>query len=481
MIKIYISYIALIALIFQSCSQEEDKSRPNIVWIMAENIGTDLGCYGDPAVKTPNLDKLANEGVLYNQMFTTAPVCSTSRTSMMLGVHQIRFNGHNHRTKRNKELPSPFMPITYYLRKAGYYTAVGCGFAGKTDVNFKIPKDKPVGFDGKDWKSRQEGQPFFAQITLPITHRGNHWYADSPDEITYPEQYAPGAPYYFRSEFTHQVSPDSVVLPPYVPDHPVVRDDWARYLTQIEKMDVQVGDILQRLEDEGIAENTVVIFISDNGADHYRGEYWLYDRGIQVPMIVRWPNKLKTGSKSNDLISSVDISATVLDIAGIDVPEHLDGVPFIGQNAKKREYAYASRDRIDDQVDRIRCIRSNDFKYIRNYMPEKGYQETGWILEHNPALKAIKSLYEKDSLSPAQALHMADVKPEEELYDLKNDRYELNNLAASPNYKKTLEKMRLLLNNWIEETGDKGQFREKKEDAAEEKWFSYDKVYGTDG
>ncbi len=478
------SKMALVVLLFYGCYPKSKNNlhkqnvRPNIVWIMAENIGPDLGCYGTPAVKTPNLDNMAKEGILYNKAFTTAPVCSPSRAAMMTGAYQISTNTQNLRMNTNRRLPEPYKAITYYLRKAGYYTALGCGYSNKTDINFSPKEGTLSGFDGDDWKYRKPGQPFFAQITLPITHRGNNWYSNSPDVVKYKEMDNPKTPFYYLPAFADSVNPKDVVLPPTIPDHPVIRDDWARYLTQIEKMDVQVGQILQRIKDEGIEDNTIVIFISDNGADIYREEYWLYDGGIHVPMIVRWPGKLKASEVNDDLISTIDISATILEIADVKVPDYMDGVPFIGLNTKKRDYIYAARDRIDGSIDRIRCVRSERYKYIRNFMPEKGYRETKWVMINNPTLNVIQKLYEEGKLTPIQALHMAKTKAPEELYDLSVDPYEFNNLVDAPEYQKTLEKMRVLLNNWIEETGDTGQYPEKREDAKETTWFNFDDAYG---
>jgi arylsulfatase A-like enzyme len=400
---------------------------------------------------------------------------------MMTGVHQIRTNTQNLRMNSSRELTDPYRAITHYFRTAGYYTAIGCGYSGKTDINFR-PKEGAInGFDGRDWKNRNKDQPFFAQITLNITHRGNHWYADSPEIITNSLMDVYKAPYVYMPEFKNDVKSEDVVLPRIMPDHPIVRDDWARYLTQIQKMDVQVGQIIQRLKDEGVYENTMIIFISDNGVDHYRGEYWLYDRGIQIPMIIKWPdgyNQANDCQKCDDLKSAIDISATVLDIAGIDVPKHFDGISILDQQ-KKRKYIYAARDRIDSRVERIRCVRSSRYKYLRNYKEEIGWLETKWVMINNPSLEVIHNLYQSGNLDPVQSLHLKKKKPVEELYDLQEDPLELNNLAGSEMHSKILLEMSLALDAWIEDTGDTGQFPEKLEDSEETQWFNHREVYST--
>jgi len=457
-----IFHIILVGCITLTCckqpsSDQEENIKPNIVFILIENISTEWSCYGEPLVQTPNIDDLANEGALYNYAFTTSSVCAPSRAAMMTGAYQIKTNMQNLRMNRDRKLPPPYRAITHYLRQGGYFTALGCGYSFKTDINFSPREGKVFGFDGNDWSERQEGQPFFAQITLDITHRGDYWYTEDP-----------------------QIDPAAVQLPPEIPDHEICRDDFARYLTQIQKMDVQVAEILKRIDEEGLKDNTVVILMGDNGRDLFRGMDYLYDAGIHVPLTIRWPGKLDAGSENNDLISSMDIIASILEIAGVDIPEHFDGYPIFGPQAYKRDHIFAARDRVDEAIDRIRCVRTKQFKYIRNYMPERGYYYKRWAVENNPEVNVAKELYAQRKLTPEQQLHMAKIKPEEELYDLAKDPHEFNNIAMDPAYQSTIEKLRKLMDDWIDETGDTGQYPEKKEDVLETEWFDYDEVYGTE-
>ncbi|MBI9018550.1 MAG: sulfatase [Phycisphaerae bacterium] len=418
---------------FLFAQKRNSNNRPNIIWIMAEDISTELACYGHPAVKTPNLDRLASDGVLYKQAYCTAPSCTPSRNAMMTGLYQTRTDTQDQR-RRGIKLPEGVKPITHLLRDNGYYTALGCGYSNKTDLNFEVEKL----FDGKDWKNRKKDQPFFAQITLYTSHRlGTGWQP-------------------VRDKSKHPVDPDKVQLPPYFPDHPICRKDWAMYLDAIEKIDSDVGDILKRLDSEGIADNTVVVFIGDNGRCHLRGKCWLYDPGIHVPLIIRWPNRLKAATANEDLISMIDISATVLDIAGVALPENLDGHPILGPRAKKRDCIFAARDLIDEVMDHIRCVRTKQFKYIRNYNPENGYNECKYVQENRPMLAVIKDLNDQGRLNKAQQLILAKTKPREELYDVQADPYEINNLIQKVEYKKTVEELRVLLDKWISDTKDKG-------------------------
>jgi N-sulfoglucosamine sulfohydrolase len=422
------------------------KDRPNILWILSEDISPDLSCYDTPAVRTPNLDRLAGQGVRYTNAFTTAPVCSASRSAMITGMYQTSVGIHHHRSHRDDgyTLPAPVRMITEYFREAGYFTAnvktaaPGVRGSGKTDFNFKFKN----AFDGSDWNQRKAGQPFFAQLSINVTHRGGHWKG-------------------LRQKLKNPVDPAKVKLPPYYPDHPVARDDWATYLDSIQMMDGYIGKILKRLDDEGIADNTVVIFIGDHGRCHVRGKQWLYDGGIHIPLIIRWPGKLKAGQVCDDLVSAIDISATVLKIAGIEPPKYMEGRVFLGPGAKKRDYIIAARDRCDETIDRIRCVRTKRYKYIRNFMPERPYTQINRYKESSyPMLPLMRKLYSEGKLTPVQALFMAPRKPDEELYDLQHDPYEINNLANSKKHQETLKKMRGILDKWIKDTGDKGQFPE---------------------
>jgi len=424
-------------------------SKPNIIWVITEDICPELGCYGYPLVKTPNVDALAKEGVRYTNAYATGPVCSASRSALITAMYQTSIDAQNHRSHRDDgyKLPEPVKPITDYFRQAGYYTTNGemgpngIRGAGKTDYNFEL-KNKP--FDGTDWKNRAPGQPFFAEVMISCTHRGPVWKGAV-------QQHQP------------QIDPAKVVLPPYYPDDSIARQDWSTYLEAIQLMDSYLGVLLKRIQEEGIADNTLVIFTSDHGRCHVRDKQFLYDGGLHIPFVIRWPAQLKGGQVNNDLISGIDISATILQVAGIPLPAYIEGRPILGQNVKKRDYIIAARDRMDETVDKMRCVRTKEFKYIKNYMPERPYMQPNNYKETQyPMWNLMKRLYAEGKLTPEQALFCAPTKPAEELYDLKNDPNELNNLAITARYKNTLFKMRSILDNWIKTTGDKGQFPEKK-------------------
>lgn len=426
----------------------QNAARPNIIWIITEDMSPELGCYNYPYVKTPNLDRLAKEGKKYTNMFATAAVCSPARSAMITGMYQTSIDAQNHRSHKNDgyKLPEPVQPITEYLKQAGYYTVNSAinedgsiKGPGKTDYNFNLDK-KP--FDGFDWNKRKDGQPFYAQVMIYVTHRSPAW----KKEV---------------QEHQPQINPDKLKLPPYYPDHPIAREDWATYLESIQLMDTYVGNFLKKLDEQGLSKNTVVIFTSDHGRCMARDKQFIYDGGIKIPCLIRWPGAISPDSVDSDLHSAIDISATILDIAGATIPSYLEGTSFLGKNIKKRDYIIAARDRMDETVDMMRCVRDKQFKYIKNYYPERAYMQPNKYKETEyPVWNLLKQLKAEGKLTKAQALFTADTKPKEELYDIVKDPYELNNLANDKSHIIQLSKMRNILEQWIIETGDKGQVPE---------------------
>ncbi len=415
--------------------------RPNVLWILGEDLCPDLGCYGNPSVHTPHLDRLAAQGERFTGAFSTAPVCSAARSALATGMFQTSIGAHNHRSHREVgyTLPAGVRFVTDYFREAGYFTAnvdaIAPGVRGscKTDFNFDV--ESP--FDGTDWNQRRPGQPFYAQVNFKEAHRA------------------------FRKADENPVDPDRVVLPPYYPDHPIARRDWALYLDTIGLLDRKVGAVLQRLEEEGLAENTLVLFFGDHGRCHVRGKQWLYDGGIHVPLLARWPGHLSAGTVRDELVSAIDITATSLQAAGIPVPSGMEGRPFLGPESKGREFIIAARDRCDETVDRIRCVRTKAFKYIRNFYPERPYTQMNRYKECSyPVLRLMRRLHAEGKLTPEQARFMAATRPPEELYDLRADPHEVHNLADDPRHVETLDSLRGILRRWIRESGDQGEIPE---------------------
>ncbi len=423
------------------------ETRPNILWLIAEDIGPDLACYGDPDSITPNLDRFASQGRLYRNAFSTGPVCSTSRSAFCTGMYQIAFGAQNHRSHRDDgfRLPEGVQLITDRLRTAGYFTAnihdlppeLGFSGAGKTDWNF-VPDHKP--FDSAKWEALKTHQPFYAQLNFHETHRPYDRLKKKPTD------------------------PTKVALPPYLADHPTARADWAAYHDNIDDLDSKVGAVLDLLEREGLRDNTIVFFFGDHGRECFRGKYFSYEQGTHTALMVRWPGQIPAGEKSDDLVSLIDVTATSLSLAGVKLPANFHGQPFLGPDARKREYVFTARDRIDDTVDRVRTVRNERFKYIRNFQPERAYIQTMVYAEHtNPNFNLMKELFAAGKLNADQSKFMALHRPAEELYDLQHDPWEFHNLASAPAHRATLEQLRGKLEQWIQDTHDTGAAPEDPE------------------
>lgn len=412
------------------------QERPNILWIIADDLGTDLGCYGNISVQTPQLDKLASEGVLFTQLHSVTAVCSPSRSSLITGMYPVSINCQQHRTHARKALPDGIVPITEYFRQAGYYVcnanAMKTSQPGKTDYNFDYG-NKEI-FDGTDWSGRKTGQPFFAQMQIHFPHRP------------------------FERDTIHPVNRKLLEIPPVYPDRPLTREDFALYLESVQHVDEHVGKLMGRLEKEGLLKNTIVLFFGDQGRPMVRAKQFVYDEGTHTPFIIRFPDKRMAGKQVSDLISNIDIPATTLALAGITLPAKMQGENVFSN--KKRELLFCTRDRMDETVDRIRSVRSSKFKYIRNYYPERPYtQFNKYKKTMYPVLTLMQVLYKKGELTPEQAVFMKPNRPKEELYDLEQDPFEMRNLAANPDFSAELASLSKALDKWLAQN-DKGVYPE---------------------
>lgn len=425
----FISWVFLLMpFIVYGQNSKNDSKQPNILWIVADDLGPNLGCYGSPLVKTPNIDQLAAEGILYRNHFTVSAVCSPSRSAMVTGMYPVSINAHQHRTRKvaKRPLPEGIRVVTELFEDAGYFTFNGTvdnpEKPGKKDYNFTT--DYQI-FDGTDWRQREAGQPFFGQIQIFMPHRPFH-----PDP-------------------QNPVDEKKVKLPPYYPDHWVARQDWAFYLETIQHVDEKVGQILDRLQKEELADDTYVFFFGDQGRPMVREKQFLYDGGIQTPLVVRTPDGNGAGEEREELVSNIDLPATSLAIAGINVPNYMAGQSFWGVHIP-RKYVFSTRDRRDETVDRIRSVRGKRYKYIRNFHPEKPYvQYNAYKRDSYPTLILMEVLKKKGELNDHQLLHLREEKPAEELYDLESDPYEVHNVALDPQYSKIKETLSDALDEWL--------------------------------
>ncbi len=432
--------------------------RPNVLYIIMEDTGPQHSHYGEPLVKTPHLDRLASQGVSFTNAFCTAPVCSASRSALMSGRYQNNIGCHNHRTWEwhKQVLPAPARHVSDWFRDAGYYTVnvqppkgkrqgqQGALGSGKVDLNFHHGgADKTAFFDGSDWKERKPGQPFFAHITIMETHKGPGWTIARKQP---------------KSEL---VDPAQLKLASYYPDDPIVRDEYANYLDAMHLCDGYVGQLMKRLEDEGLADNTVVLLSSDHGP-LFRGKQFLYDGGTRIPLIVRFPGRKDAGKVDKNLVSGIDIAPTLLGFAGIRPPAGaMQGQDVFGPNYRPRTHVFTARDRMDTSVDRMRAVRTPQFKYIRNYCPGTPYMQTNDYKEKNyPTWNLVKERGRKGVLNREQSLFAALEKPIEELYDVVADPDEVRNLAADPKYKSTLKDLRARVDAFVAENDQQVKFED---------------------
>ena len=430
-------------------------ARPNILWITAEDICPNLGCYGDPDAVTPNLDQFAAQSVRFNQVYSVHPCCSPSRSCLVTGVYPTRLGTFQHRGKMwvKAELVKCFPTL---LREAGYYTFNGCqGGASKLDYNF-TPEDKPwdkVGSKQVEWRNRKPGQPFFGQVNLPRTHQSQYG------------RRKVGAPDPKPAPFVHD--PARVRVPPYHPDTPAVREIWAEYHDRISEMDGQFAALLKQLEDDGLAGDTIVVFFGDNGHGIPGGKVWLWEQGPHVPLLIRFPKKWehlapsKPGSASERLISFLDFAPTMLSLAGLEIPAQMQGVAFLGPKAgAARELVFAARDSHDGaDFDTSRMVRGERYHYIRNFMPHLGWDAIQYSWEQAPYLLEEwrqQAVAGKLKAGTRQACFFRRTKPVEELYDRETDPFQMRNLADDPRHRKVLEQLRAACERWMVENRDLG-------------------------
>ena len=427
------------------------KSKPvNMLWIAVEDISPFLSCYGFNN-NTPNIDKLAAEGIQFNNAFMPAPVCSACRSGLITGMMPTTIGCHNHHSSRTSgtalKLPPGIDTLPEIFRRAGYFTFN----QGKDDYNFWYDREElysgeyvthPLyGKSGKreiGWKDARPGQHFFGQIQL---YGGKHIYSKS-----------------FHNRVTNPVDRATVKLPPYYPDHPEIREDWAQHLDSIRITDAEVGQIVQQLKKDGLYENTAIVFFSDHGMRLWRHKQFCYDSSLHVPFIIKTPG-ITGGVIRKDLINGLDIAATSLGLAGLDIPAYMESKNLLDKDYNSRDHVISVRDRCDYTIDRIRTVRTKKYRYIRNFYPDRPYMQPNYRDEWQ-VTNTIRRLYAEGKLDDVQARFWEKARPAEELYDIANDPHEIHNLADSGQHRDILLHHRQLLTSWICQTGDLGQYPE---------------------
>ena len=423
--------------------------RPNILWITCEDMDPNLGCYGDPYAVTPNLDALAKKSIRFDSAFVTAPACSPTRSCLITGVWPNAM-GTPHLRDRTVRIPEEIRPYPLWLREEGYY----CANNVKEDYNYATPEN--IWDDSSNqahWRGRSDpDQPFFSIFNLTITHQGQFREATMSQATREALSKLP-------DNMRHD--PAKAPLPPYYPDTPTIRKDIATHYDCISAMDIQAGKLLDQLAADGLSDNTIVFFYSDHGRGMPRHKRWLTDGGLQVPLIIHFPEKWRKlapndqGTVNNQLISFLDFPPTLLSILGIQIPEYMTGIPFAGETVgPPRTTIQASRDRVDEVFETSRCVRDHRYKYIRNFAPHRPVMQISWYSELTPTRGELRRLATEGKLQGPEAILTQVTKPVEELYDIHSDPNEIRNLAKLPEYQPQLDVMRKELRNWVTETPD---------------------------
>ncbi len=445
-----------VCIILFICFRTKDikHKQPNIVWIVCEDMSPHLGSFGEKVAKTPNLDQLASEGVRYTNVFTTAGVCAPSRNAIITGRYQTANGGHNMRTlamsaNAKDDYPPGFKPYSVvlpegvlgypqYLRQAGYY----CSNNAKEDYQFV---GSPTMWNESNkkahWRNRKDkNQPFFSVFNIEVSHESNVW---------------------TRAKEPLLVDPKDVEVPPYYPDDSISRHVIARFLSNVMEMDKRAGEIIQQLKTDGLYDDTIIFFYSDHGDGMPYVKREIHHRGLQIPLIIKAPF-LKAGTTNNQLISAVDFAPSLLSLAGFPIPKTMHGQAFLGTQKviKTRKYIYAARDRMDSEIDRVRSVSDGRFNYLRYYMPEKPFYQNIRYRLQNPLMPHLLKLRNEGKLNAAQMDWFRPTKPEEELFDTKNDPHELRNVSNDPNYALKLKEMRDAHHKWMIDYKDWGAIKE---------------------
>lgn len=462
--------IVITICIVSSCSERPDVTselatvinptlnfKPNILWLVAEDMSPNIPAYGDSTVVTPILNRLASEGVTYDNFYSPAPVCAPARAAIITGMYPNSIGAGHMRTgpwyagrpsnealKAYKALPEGFTPyeaipdpeikmFSEILRTQGYY----CTNNAKEDYQFvKTPTAWDENSRNAHWRKRPKGKPFFSIFNFGVTHESRIW-AKADDSLWVDQNL-------------------EVPVPPYLPDTDIGRRDIRRMYSNIREMDYQVGEILRQLEEDGLMDSTIVIWYTDHGGPLPRQKRLLHESGLKVPMIVRFPGKLFAGQRDDRLISFIDLAPTMLSLVGTEPLAYMDGKAFLGDYARKNEpkYIFAAADRFDEVYDRNRAVKDKRFKYIKYHYPEKPMFLQVAYRDQQAIMQELYRLKDLGQLTNEQKLWFRESKPHEELFDTWNDPHEVNNLAENPEYVDKLEELRNACNEWTTSIND---------------------------
>ncbi len=416
----------------------------NIMLLQGEDVGRHLGCYGDSAARTPHLDQLAAEGRRYANAFTHAPVCAPSRGGMVSGRYPYSLGNHHMRST----LANPPRTFAEELREAGYFV----NWNTKLDFNFD-PRDGWRDEASAWYEKPAPEQPFFLYENFDITHE-SRMFPDVADALDNPPPEATDL---------EPHDPSKLTPPPHLSDCPELRGQLAKYYNAYSVLDAQVGARLRWLDEQGLRDNTIVVFLSDHGRGFPREKRWCYDAGLHLPLIVRWPGELEPGTVSDELVAWVDIAPTLLSLAGVAIPEDYQGQVFLGeQAAPPRHCVFAGRDRMDEVFDRVRVVRDKRWHYIRNYAPKLPWAQCQHYMEQQEIMGVMREKWRKGELHGDELAFFREEKPAEELFDTDADPDCMNNLADVPSLAPVLERLRSELDRHLQTVNDLGSVTEEE-------------------
>ncbi len=458
--KIFIIFFVLIAFSAIISCRSGNNIKPNIVWLVAEDQSQYFfPFYGDNSVILPNISQLLENGIVYDGMNSPYPVCAPARSAIITGMYPNSIGTgnmrayHYNRTVRtdnesilgfpyySSKLAEQIKPFTQILRENGYYTTNN----SKMDYNFKLREDAwDESSKEASWEKRNKDQPFFSVFNFGVTHESQIWLRDKQEL---------------------KVDPNDLSVPPFFPNDSLTRHALAVNYSNLVEMDKQMGEIIDKLKDQGLYENTYIFFYSDHGGPFPRHKRAIYDTGSKVPLVIKFPKRIKVKEKRNyDFLNFIDFAPTILSIVGLEIPKVYQGIAFLGskKSKNKRNYSYTASDRFDEVTDRIRAVKTKKHKYIRNYDTNKPHALNNSYRTQMALMRHLTALNESNLLSAEQKLWFNVPKNPEEFYDLENDPFELNNLIGEKKYSKEIENLRIQLDNWIDQINDPVNIPEKE-------------------
>jgi len=458
--KIFIIFFVLIAFSTIISCGSGNNIKPNIVWLVSEDQSQYFfPFYGDNSVTLPNISQLLENGIVYDGMNSPYPVCAPARSAIITGMYPNSIGTGNqraynyNRTVRtdnesilgfpyySSKLAEQIKPFTQILRENGYYTTNN----SKMDYNFKLREDAwDESSKEASWEKRNKDQSFFSVFNFGVTHESQIWLRDKQEL---------------------KVDPNDLSVPPFFPNDSLTRHALAVNYSNLVEMDKQMGEIIDKLKDQGLYENTYIFFYSDHGGPFPRHKRAIYDTGSKVPLVIKFPKRIKVKEKRNyDLLNFIDFAPTILSIAGLEIPKVYQGIAFLGskKSKNKRNYSYSASDRFDEVTDKIRAVKTKKYKYIRNYDINKPHALNNYYRTQMALMRHLTALNESNLLSAEQKLWFNVPKNPEEFYDLENDPFELNNLIGEKKYSKEIENLRIQLDNWIDQINDPVNIPEKE-------------------